>query len=117
MQLCGDLDGCAVTIGMRDYDVTALGANFMPTVTGQLSVGIKGNQRFIDFRRWNGDAGPGSFDANGVRETVASAWDCFLQDGEWNKVEQGDPSLGLFLLNGWNSYQSPQMTCVLIIDD
>lgn len=122
MDLCGDVDGCTLTLGMRNPDVTATDNRYIMSFPYAFSVAAPVN----GVRTWHAvgftDAGtpiaPLLRDGAGGSETVISSGDCRLTDGAVaDGVDQGDTGLGFALLNWWGHQDSPQMVCVLVIND
>lgn len=118
-QLCRDEDGCTFTLGMRDWNTTAIGHGLLATVGPiRLSLGQQiGSQRYWDVRYENGDQ-LSAADGNGETNHLRQAWSCLLTDGRFlNGVNTGDQGIGLELLNWYGEYDAQNMVCVLIIED
>jgi len=101
---CGDIDGCAVRIGMYDWDNTGRTAS-----------------RFFLFyynnslRTWRASMGDTQGqDANNIVEHVNNSWSCYFTDGEYaNWKSLGDTKVEFGLLS-WNQYNAG---CKLTIID
>lgn len=103
-QLCGDMDGCSVRIGLYNWDDT----------------GRVASREFLLFynkqnHAWRASAGDtAGADMNNVTEHVNQSWSCYLTDGEyknWNDL--GDAGRGFGLL-AWDQYNGG---CFLTIID
>lgn len=120
VQLCGDLDGCGVTLGMRDWTSQTTGPGLLTTIGPfrfSLAATRPNGQRFWDLRNQYG--GNSSFwDGNGTVDHVLNAFDsCYFTDGRYQAGAGSDPGLGFGLLNWSGGYTAADMVCVLIIDD
>ena len=122
MQLCGDVDGCTLTLGMRNPDVRFADNRYIMSFPYAFSVAAPVN----GVRAWHAagftDAGvpiaPLLRDGADGSENVISSGDCRLTDGVVaDGVDQGDTGTGFALLNWWGHQDSPQMVCVLVIND
>lgn len=118
--LCGDLDGCEVTVGMRDWTSQTTGPGLLTTIGPfrfSLAATRPNGQRFWDLRNQYG--GSSSFwDGNGAVDHALNAFDsCYFTDGRYQAGAGSDPGLGFGLLNWSGGYTAVDMVCVLIIDD
>ena len=108
--LCKDEDGCAVTIGMKDYSDSRPG-----------EVASRGPYRFFISQTSNvwrlSSTDALGTDGDGGEQHILYEWDCFFTDGEVINGSPSDTAVQLGLLN-WNlTYNDPDMVCVLIIED
>lgn len=122
MDLCGDVDGCTLTLGMRNPDVRFSDNRYIMSFPYTFSVAAPVN----GVRVWHAagftDAGvpiaPLLRDGADGSENVISSGDCRFTDGTFaDGVDQGDTGTGFSLLNWWGHQDSPQMVCVLVIND
>lgn len=122
MQLCGDGDGCTLTLGARNPDVTATDNRYIMSFPYAFSVAAPVNGK----RAWHAagftDAGapiaPLLVDGAGGAENVINSGGCRFTDGVFaDGVDQGDNAPGFALLNWWGQQDSPEMVCVLVIND
>jgi hypothetical protein len=115
---CHDEDGCWVSLYMRDWDrkdilagVTARHLSLGPVVNGKQNWDLRDPNAAVSFGTDNDGA---------ISHLINIFSSCFFTDGEYlNGQEQGD-STGFGLLNWYRTdgfYNSPDMTCVLIIED
>ncbi|MEM7533268.1 MAG: hypothetical protein AAF639_13890 [Chloroflexota bacterium] len=108
--LCRDEDGCAVTLGMKDWHNTQPG-----------SVASRGPYRLFlsdsstHFRLSNVDTQ--GMDGNGSVNHILQSWDCYFTDGEYTNRQGSDNNVQLGLLNYNSTYTDPDMVCVLTIED
>lgn len=104
IDLCGDLDGCALRMGMYNWDGTAR--------TASRESLFYYNSWAKTWRASAGDAA--GTNNNGVTEHVMNSWACYFTDGWYiNWANIGDIDLGFALLS-WNQYNA---TCRLTIID
>jgi hypothetical protein len=115
---CRDEDGCWMSLYMRNWDAN----DVMAGITARhLSLGpvVNGKQNW-DLRDSAANVSYGT-DNNGAIQHVMSIFDsCFLTDGEYVNGQGNGDSTGFGLLNWYRTdgyYNSPDMTCVLIIED
>ncbi|MEM7533267.1 MAG: hypothetical protein AAF639_13885 [Chloroflexota bacterium] len=108
--LCRDGDGCAVTLGMRDWDNNAPGRT---TSRGPYRLFLSETSTHFQMSNtdWHG------MDGNGTVHHIVQAWDCYFTDGEYTNASGSDNHVQLGLLNAINRYRDPDMVCVLTIDD
>ncbi len=102
--LCGDIDGCELRLGMYNWDNTGRVAS-----RESLFYYNSGN------RAWRAERSDlwGS-DWNGVTEHVMAAWACYFTDGVYNNWSNlGDPNAGFGLLS-WSQFNAE---CFLTIID
>lgn len=108
--LCGDDDGCSVTVGMRSWDAANIG-----------SVASRGPHRFFyspSTGRWRiSDHDTDGVDGNGSVQHVLRAWDCYFSDGIYHSRNSTSDTVGFGLLNWQGDYRYAGMSCLLIIDD
>ncbi len=120
-QLCADEDGCTITLGMRDWNTPADRPGLLATVgPWRFSITAATNgKRNWDLRYADGAGAVHGEDGNGTTEPIANALNgCIFTDGKWQTgVDLGDQELGLSLLNWHGIWDSPNMVCVLIIED
>ncbi|MCO6449627.1 MAG: hypothetical protein J5I90_02450 [Caldilineales bacterium] len=120
VQLCGDFDGCEITLGMRDYDKPNRGAGDMATIgpfVFTIAETRPNGQRYWDNRNQGGGNNAGWDGNNGV-EHVLNAFDsCYFTDGRYLAGSGSDPGLGFSVLNWSGGYTATDMVCVLIIND
>lgn len=113
-ELCGDIDGCTVTIGMYEYLGKAAWEGGFATSAKH---SIFYNPETGAFR---GSSSNGNgVDNNGSVQHAAQSWECFITDDDYTKAG-ADESVGFFLLNYYGKepkYQHQDMVCVAIIDD
>lgn len=120
---CQDIDGCSITLGMRNWMDSGEG-HLATKGPIRFSVAQESNgRRWWDARMADGSHPPDSHngpgvDGDGTLSHVFRAWDCFFSDGpHTNGQNAGDAQLGFELLNWHNQYTRQQMVCVLIIED
>lgn len=106
--LCADPEGCWLSLSMRNGD--DYGVNF---TNGPNAFSLSGNN-WIIFTPGNTTITNRDADNNGVDSTVLSTYDCYMQDSKHN---QADREQGFWLLNGNSDYKSPNMSCILVIED
>ena len=104
-EYCGDQDGCAITMGMRDYDATG-------------RVASRGPYRFYynpatGYWRLSDDSQ--GRDNDGTTTHVLGPWACFFTDGNYNITNLGDNSVG-FSVMPWTGYGT-NIKCELLIED
>jgi len=109
-ELCKDVDGCTITLGMRDWNDGRLG-----------SVASKGPYRLFYSQtstHWRlSNTSAQGMDGNAAREHILQAWDCYFTDAEYVNGSPTDNTVQLGLLN-WNAtFKDPDMVCTLTIDD
>ncbi|MEM9490530.1 MAG: hypothetical protein AAGC55_15390 [Myxococcota bacterium] len=102
--LCGDLDGCTLRMGMYNWD-------------GSGRVASRENLFFYNTvnRAWRAAAGDwqGS-DYNGSTQHIMKSWSCYFTDGYYSGwTNHGDSGVGFGLLS-WNQYNAE---CWLTIID
>lgn len=103
-ELCGDLDGCELRMGMYNWDNTG-------RVASRHSLFYYNNINRAWRASWADRAGS---DYNGVTQHVMNAWSCYFTDGRYfNWSNLGDGSVGFGLLS-WNQYNAE---CRLTIID
>ena len=116
---CRDEDGCWVSLYMRNWD----GNDTMAGLTARhLSLGPVVNGKQVWDMRDSAANVLGGTDNNGAIEHGLNIFSsCFFTDGEYvNGQGQGDNKPGFGLLNWYRTdgyYNSPDMVCVLIIED
>lgn len=118
-QLCQDIDGCTITLGMRDWE-PAHGRGMLATI-GPVRFSISANKtngtRDWDMRLQAGNNTAGTDGSGGTQHAII-AWDCIFTDSAYaNGQDLGDTQTGFALLNWHGSYNSADMVCVLIIED
>ncbi len=118
MQMCGDEDGCNILLGMRNWESGKEGL-IASAHASRLTIGpvVNGKRRW-DRRPAYGDGNDG-VDGDGNTDTVVSVFDaCWFTDAKYvaGRVST-DTELGFELLNWHGAYDSPNMVCVLTIDD
>ncbi len=120
IQLCGDLDGCQVTIGMRDWTSATVGKGDMATY-GPYRFSVASTQpngqRFWERRAQDGGSASGWDGNNGVDHVINAFDACYFTDAKYQAGNGSDPGLGFGLLNWHGGYDASDMTCFLIIDD
>lgn len=126
MQLCGDEDGCSLTLGMRNPTVQQVDNLLVMSFPYSFAVGnaVNGKRTWhsVGFTDTGAPIAPTGVDGANNSENAISTGDCRFTDGIFNNgQDQGDSGLGFALLNwfGGNNgaWNSPAMTCVLIIKD
>lgn len=122
MQLCGDVDGCTLSLGMRNPDVRFADNRYIMSFPYAFSVAAPVNGTRVWHAAGFTDAGvpiaPLLVDGANGSEHVISSGDCRFTDGAFaDGVDQGDSGLGFALLNWWGHQDSPEMVCVLVIND
>jgi hypothetical protein len=110
-ELCKDEDGCAITLGMKDWE------NNKPGV-----VASYGPYRLFMSQTSNwwrrSSVSNGSFnDGNGSVNHILQTYDCYFTDGEYSNGTGTDSSVQLGLLNFNATFTDPDMVCVLTIED
>lgn len=122
LQLCGDIDGCSLSLGMRNPDVRFSDNRYIMSFPYAFSVAASVNGTRVWHAAGFNDAGapiaPLLRDGADGSENVISSGDCRFTDGAFvDGVDQGDTGPGFSLLNWWGHQDSPQMVCVLVIND
>lgn len=115
---CGDIDGCWVSLYMRNFDPAR--TKVMAGITARhftLDDVATNQQQYWDMRDTASNAAVG-FDNNGAVQHVLQIYDaCFFTDAEYNNAQGSDSAPGFGLLNWHGAYDALTMTCVLIIED
>jgi len=124
MQLCGDEDGCSLTLGMRNNTPQQSDNRFIMSFPYSFAIaGALGGKRFWHVAGFNDQGvavGPDGLDGANNSENVVNSGDCRFTDGAFaNGADQGDTGLGFALLNwiGQGGHNSPDLVCVLVIKD
>lgn len=111
---CKDLDGCKVTIGVKNWDSSQPG-----------NIASQSTNLFISetsnwFRFGENVGGPSGNDNDGVAQEL-NMWDCIITDAETStgsNNERQDNSLGFGLLNARAGItDDTRTTCVFIFED
>ncbi len=109
--LCKDEDGCAVTLGMRNWN--SAGQPGLTASQGPYRFFISQTSNWSRLSNTHAEAA----DGNGTVNHILQSWDCYFTDGEYVSGANSDSTVQLGLLN-WNSvYNDPNMVCVLDIED
>ncbi len=126
MQLCADEDGCSITLGMRNPIVQQVD-NLLVTgfpYTFALGNAVNGKRVWhsVGFTDTGAPFAPTGVDGDNTSENPVSTGDCRFTDGTFtNGQDKGDGATGFALLNWFggnnNAWNSPAMTCVLVIKD
>jgi hypothetical protein len=108
---CRDEDGCWVSLSMRNHD-----GHDTPLSTDMKRFGLGPVVNGKQFFQTNDLFGT---DNDGAVTTLLSVnGGCFFTDGEYvNSLSGTDNKPGFGVLNGAGSWTSPDMVCVLIIED
>jgi hypothetical protein len=112
---CRDEDGCWVSLYLRNW----YGPDVMAGITARhLSLDfVVNNKQIWDIRDSNSNS-LGGTDNDGAVSHLANAHNaCFFTDGEYLNGAGSDNKPGFGLLNWYGNWDSPAMTCVLIIED
>lgn len=120
---CADVDGCTISLYMRDWDdnnsrgLLAGGSGYHMSLSAPDTAG----KRQWDVRNPDGTGSTSGIDNNGAVQQLMSAFgSCYFTDGEYVSGRAIGDSTGFGLLN-WNRddgyYNTRFMTCVLIIED
>ena len=119
VQLCGDVDGCEVSLGMRDWQTASVGPGAIASVGPyrfSFSATRPNGQRYWDVRSVT--SGSGGWDGNNGVDHVMVAYDtCYFTDGQYLAASGSDPGLGFGLLTWAGGYTATDLGCILIIDD
>lgn len=118
-EFCADVDGCTMTLGMRDW-------NGPTKPKGKLAYGQE--YRFSlseissDTREYRLSLSPDVYvdhvDNDGTTISILNLWDCWIEDFPYvNGQPKPDNQLGLYLLNWRGDYNEKTMICVLVIED
>jgi hypothetical protein len=114
---CADADGCSLSLYMRNWDGTKPG--LLAGDSGYrvaLSPPVNGKRQWSMFNTTA--VGAVGTDNNGAIEHLLNIFNaCFFTDGEYLNGQGNGDSTGFGLLNWHGAYDTPGMTCVLIIED
>lgn len=124
MQLCGDEDGCSLTLGMRNNTPQQSDNRFIMSFPYSFSIAAAiGGKRYwhaAGFADNGAPNAPSGVDGSDGSQNVINSGDCRFTDGVIrNQADQGDTALGFALLNwiGEGGHNSPDLVCVLVIKD
>jgi hypothetical protein len=119
-ELCQDIDGCTITLGMRDWEPTR-GRGMLATVGPflfSMSATKTNGTRDWDMRQQGGNSTAGTDGSGGIQHVLTPWSACYFTDGAYAGGQGlGDPDIGFALLNWHGAYDSADMVCVLIIED
>jgi hypothetical protein len=106
--LCGDVDGCNVTIGMYNWDGTG-------------ETAARGPYKFFyntSNNHWRiSDTDTSGIDGNGGTQHVLVSWSCYFTDATYvSGTSNNDTTIGFGLLN-WTEYPALTTECRLIFED
>ena len=120
---CADVDGCSISLYMRDWDdnnsrgLLAGGSGYHLSLSAPDTAG----KRQWDVRSPDGTGVTGGIDNNGAVQHPMSAFgSCYFTDGEYANGQGIGDTTGFGLLNWYRTdgyYNTRNMTCVLIIED
>lgn len=120
-EFCQDQDGCSFYLYMRDWD-DANGRGLLAGFSIPLHLSLAppdgtGKQQW-DRRDGTANSPGATFDKNGVIQHLMTIYDaCIFTDGEYVNAVGSDNASGYGLLNWFGTYNSTNMTCVLVIED
>lgn len=122
VQLCGDEDGCSLSLGTRNPTITTTDNRFVMSFPYSFSVANAVNgTRFwhtAGFDDSGKPVGPSGADGTNGTENIISSGDCRFTDGAYSDGgDQGDTGFGFSVLNWWGHDDATDMVCVLVIND